>query len=126
MLYTVAGAEWSPASSQDLMDSRQVFYRTRSAVLRVARGRPTLGVALRFDAGRGMVFSQGHAPRGAAAEWTAPALSDQDGRVTILASIPGFLVRSIDPPTLRIHPGTVGQARRPRIAGLVRLGEDRL
>ena len=110
MLYTLAHNDWTPGSPLDGDASRRVFYRTRAAALEASPGRSILAVALRYDAARSTVFA--HAPR--EVPWTAPALIDDSERVTILASIPAFLVRAVTRPTIRLHPGA--RWPLPRIA----------
>lgn len=122
MLYTFAGTMWSKGSPLDFSETRQAFYRTRAAAIRAAKGRAIVAVALCFDAVRGEVHARGHASRDASAAWTAPALMDHAGRITVLAVVPAFLVRSIATPSIHVHGGDAQPVRRPRIADLVRNG----
>ena len=118
MLYTVSESD----RSQDLplisQAPRRVFHRTRAAVKKVAPGRPILAVALSYDATRGEVFARGRSVRGGSPSWTAPALVDRAGGVTVLAPVPAALVRAIEMPSIRVHIGS-GAIPRPRLADLV-------
>ena len=115
MLFTCADSECTSASSLD--SSRKGYFRTRSEVARVAPGLPVVAVALSYDPMRGIVSSHRHG-------WTAPALVDDSGCVTILAPIPSALVKAVETPSIRIHtgaaiprprPGRVGRAAWPMI-----------
>lgn len=123
MLYAVADADWSPGSPPGATASHRSLHRTRAGAARLARGRPTLAVALIYDPTRGAVVAHGRAARDACGGWTAPALIDATGGVTVLAPIPEALVRAIEPATIRIHAGATRAFPRPRIADLV--GQDR-
>lgn len=116
MLYTVACAGWQPGSPLTPASSRSGLFRTRSEARAAAEGRPTLAVALRYDPTRGEVAPQGPSARAAAGPWTAPAIVDTEGRVTVLAAIPADLVRMIGPAEVRAHPGILRLFPRPRAA----------
>lgn len=129
MLYTVAGADWSPGLPLTPAETCAGLFRTREAAGRIAPGRPTLAVALRYDATRGLVVAQPPAARDLPGGWTAPAILNGRGGVTVLATVPSALIRLVGRPRIRMHPAhgngpvgphreTLGLARiRPGFAG---------
>jgi hypothetical protein len=105
MLFTVASAEWSPGLPLRPGETRAGLFRTREAVGRIAAGRPTLAVALRYDPRRGTVIAQAPAARPPDRTWTAPAIADAAGGVKVLSPIPASLVCLVGPARLRLHQG---------------------
>ena len=105
MLFTVASAGWSPGLPLTPAQARAGLFRTREAVARVAAGRPIVGVALRFDEVRGVVVAQPPASRALIGRWSAPAIANDSGGVTLLSTVPEPLVRLVGRPHIRIHRG---------------------
>ena len=101
MLYAAANSSWSPGDSLTPTSTRGGLGRFRSGA--ASADGPTLAVALRYDRTRGVVVSEGLAARGPSGTWSAPAVVDATGSVTVLAAIPAGLVRPVGPPELRIH-----------------------
>ena len=101
MLYTVARMNWAPGDPLTPTAARVGLRRSRGEA-RSADG-PTLAVALRYDRGRGMVVAEGVSARGPHGPWSAPAVVDAAGVVTVLAEIPAGLVRVVGPPEFRGH-----------------------
>ena len=116
MLYAVADVNWSPGTPLPPSSTRGGLYRSRSEAESVAAGRPTLALAVRYDAARGAVFPQGPVARSWASRWSAPAVSDAVGVVTAFGAIPAALVRVAGPAELRCHPGVVHLIPRPHAA----------
>jgi hypothetical protein len=113
MFYTVASAEWSPERALTPVAARGGLYRSRFEAEAIADGRPTLAVALRYDANRGVVLPQGPVARARAGQWSAPAVMDARGSVTVFAAIPAALVRVVGPVEVRSHSGVLRVVPRP-------------
>lgn len=127
MLYTVANEGWSPGSPLPSSPRRAGLYRTRSEAESVAPGCPLLAVAVRYDAGRGVITLASPASAGLPCDWSAPAIVGPSGGVTALASIPPALVRAVGKPRLTVHeghrlPGLSARAALPSRASDTRLG----
>jgi len=118
MLYTIQSADWSTGRPLRPVPNRPVFYRSRAEAERFAAGRPTLAVAVRFDAARGVVVPEGPVARRRTRGWSAPASLDATGAVAVQAAIPGVLVRSNVRAEMRVHPATLNPFPAPHEAGI--------
>lgn len=112
MLYTIASADWSPGRPPPLVQGG--LFRSRSKAGAIA-GRPTLAVALRYDATRGVVVPEGPVARAEVGSWAAPAVVDVRGGVMVLAAIPAALVRVVGPAEVRADPGALRLFPRPHV-----------
>ena len=115
MFYTVASAEWSPERVLAPVAARGSLYRSRFEAEAIADGRPTLALALRYDATRGVVLPQGPVARARAGRWSAPAVMDARGGVRVFAAIPAELVRVVGPAEVRVHSGALRLVPRPHL-----------
>lgn len=115
MLYTVANEGWSQGRPLAPTSARGGLRRSRAEAGAFLAGGPTLAVALRYDGTRGMVVAEGIAARGRNGPWSAPAVVDALGGVTVLTPIPAALVRVIGRPEVRTHPGALRVAPRPHV-----------
>lgn len=102
MLYAIASAEWDPGKPLIPADTRAGLTRRRDVS---PSGRATLALALRYDATRGVVVALPPAAGALSGRWSAPALVDDSGSVTVLSPIPAALIRVVGHPQIRIHPG---------------------
>lgn len=105
MLYAIASADWNPGQPLMPADTRAGLTRTRGGAGGPSSGRATLAVALRYDATRGVVVALPPAAGALAGRWSAPAILDESGGVTVLSPIPAALVRVVGNPRIRIHRG---------------------
>jgi hypothetical protein len=117
MFYTVASESWSVGKPLPPSAERPGLYRSRAGAEEVAAGRPLLIVAVRYDAARGVVVAQDLAFRIPGGLWTAPAIVDDRGIITVLAPIPGELVSLVGRAEIRMHPGTARPLPPPRWSG---------
>lgn len=108
MLFTVASEGWAPGLPLTPAETRVGLFRTRDAAGRVAAGRPTLAVCLRYHPDRGTVTAQPPADRAGTRGWAVQAIEDASGGVTVLGTIPGSLIRLVGPARIRIHAGQDG------------------
>ena len=115
MLYTVAAKSWAPGHPLMPLSARSELYRWRSDVESFDDDRPKLAVAVRYDVARGVVVPEGAVARSLVGPWTAPAVVDGRGVVTVLAPIPGELVRRIGPAEVRAHPRVAWPLARPHV-----------
>ncbi len=113
MLYTIASEAWSPGLPLTPAETPGGLFRTRKAASRIAAGRPTLAVALCHDATRGVVVAQRPAALALGGSWSAPAIVNDSGGVTVLSAVPAALVREVGRPEIRIHPGQADPRPRP-------------
>lgn len=116
MLYTIASADWVPGRPLPAGSTRPGLFRWRSEAEAVAAGRPLLAVALRYDPSRGAVVPAGPVARATAGPWAAPAIVGARGDVSVLALIPGSLVREVGQAELRAHPGRLSAVPRFHLA----------
>jgi hypothetical protein len=91
MLYGVAGPGWKPG--QELSPSDDLLFRTRSEAEAFAPGSRAVAVAVRYDQQWRVVRPQGAAARSTAGPWSAPAVGNSLGGVTVFEAIPAGLVR---------------------------------
>jgi hypothetical protein len=117
MFYTVASEGWSVGQPLPASAERPGLYRSRAGAEEVAAGRPLLVVSVRYDASRGVVVAQDLAFRIPGGLWTAPAIVDDRGVVTVLATIPAELVSVVGQSEIRVHPGTAPASPEPRSIG---------
>lgn len=91
MFYSVASPDWKPG--QPLTPAGALLFRTRSEAESFAPDAPAVEVAVRFDDRLRAVR-----PRDAmAGSWSAPAVGNTLGGVTVFGSIPAELIRpSVD------------------------------
>ncbi len=105
MLYTIASEQWSADRPLTPTQTRVGLYRTRDEAGKLAGGKPTLAVAVRYDATRGTVVATSPTSlRLTGGTWSAPAFVNDSGGVVALCPIPPDLVRRIGPPRLQVHP----------------------
>ena len=106
MLYTTANEQWSADRPLTPAQTRTGLYRTRDEAGKVAEDRPTLAVAVRYDATRGTVVATAPAAfRLVGGSWSAPAFVNDDGGIVALCPIPSALIKKIGPPRFQIHRG---------------------
>ena len=108
MLFTTVDSNGVVGTSLD--SSRRSYSRTRAEAAQFSRGRAIIAVAVSYDATRSIVCSLRHG-------WSAPALVDRAGCITILARIPAALVKVVEAPSIRIHAGS--SLPRPLLADLI-------
>ena len=107
MLYTIAAHDWNHHAPIPTDPGRPGLTRNRprpepsSVAVSGPKARPILAVSIRYDAARGAVFAEGPTSRGPGGAWTAPAVVDELGGVTVLAPIPAALVQAVGPPRVR-------------------------
>jgi hypothetical protein len=94
MFYSVASPDWKPG--EPLTPSGALLFRTRSEAESFAPEAPAVAVAVRFDAMRRIVRPQGRVARATAGTWSAPAVGNSLGAVTVFGTIPANLVRPSD------------------------------
>src|SRR3954451_24615070 len=107
MFYGVASPAWKPG--QALSPADDLLFRTRSEAEAFAPGSMAVAVAVRYDQRWRVVRPQGAAARSTAGPWSAPAVGNSLGGVTVFGAIPAGLVR----------PSTESEALadwRPRVA----------
>jgi hypothetical protein len=92
MFYTVASPEWKPGQPMTL--SATLLFRTKAEAESFAPEASTVALAIRFDESRGLVHPHGPVARATAGGWSAPALGNSRGGLTVLGSIPSSLVRA--------------------------------
>ena len=99
MFYSVASPDWKPG--QPLTPSGALLFRTRSEAELFAPEASAVAVAVRFDATRSEVRPQGAVALATAGAWSAPAVGNTLGGVTVFGAIPANLVRpSVEVETL--------------------------
>lgn len=113
MLYTTPKLDWSPGQTLTPSQARAGLFRTRGEAATTAPGRPTLAVAVRFDAARGVVQATPPAALALPGGWSAPAIVDDRGAVVVFAPVPADLVRLVGPASIRMHAGQREMARGP-------------
>ncbi len=91
MFYTVASPDWKPG--QALTPAGALLFRTRAEAESFAPEASAVAVAVRFDAGRRAVRPQGPVASAKAGDWSAPAVANSLGGVTVFGAIPAALVR---------------------------------
>jgi hypothetical protein len=117
MFYTVASEGWSAGQALWPSAERPGLHRSRAGAEEAAAGRPLLVVSVRYDASRGVVVAQDLAFRIPGGLWTAPAIADDRGVVTVLAPVPAELVSIVGRAEIRVHPGTARPMPEPRPIG---------
>jgi hypothetical protein len=117
MFYTVASEGWSAGHALWPSAERPGLHRSRAGAEEAASGRSLLVVSVRYDASRGVVVAQDLAFRIPGGLWTAPAIVDDRGVVTVLAPIPAELVSMVGRAEIRVHPGTARPMPQPRPIG---------
>jgi hypothetical protein len=90
MLYGVASPAWKPG--QALSPADDLLFRTRSEAEAFAPGSLAVAVAVRYDRQGRVICPQG-AARSTAGPWSAPAVGNSLGGVTVFGAIPAGLVR---------------------------------
>lgn len=91
MFYSVASPDWKPG--QPLTPAGALLFRTRSEAESFAPEASAVAVAVRFDEHRRAVRPQGPVASAKAGRWSAPAVGNTLGGVTVFGSIPATLVR---------------------------------
>ncbi|WP_435010945.1 hypothetical protein P12x_002235 [Tundrisphaera lichenicola] len=92
MFYSVASPDWK--SGQPLNPVGALLFRSRSEAEAFAPDSPTVAVAVRFDQEWRIVRPQGSVAQSVAGSWSAPAVGNALGGVTVFGPIPAGLVRS--------------------------------
>ena len=104
MLYTIANDQWTAENALTPSQARFGLFRTRDEAGKMAEGKPTLAVAVRYDETRGTVVAT---PPGSLrldeGDWSAPAFVNESGGIMPLCPIPPALVKSVGPPQFRVH-----------------------
>ena len=114
MLYTTPNLDWSIGQLLTPAQARSGLFRTRDEAARATPGRPTLAVAVRFDAPRGVVLAMPPASLALSGGWSAPAIVDDRGAIVVFAPIPAALVRLVGPASIRMHAGHRQATSKPR------------
>ena len=91
MFYSVASPDWKPG--QPLNPTGSLLFRTRSEAELFAPEAPTVAVAVRFDPRRCEVVPQGPVASATAGHWSAPAVGNSLGGVSVFGEIPASLAR---------------------------------
>ena len=91
MFYSVASPEWKPG--QPLTPAGGLLFRTRSEAELFAPEAPVVIVAVRFDRKRCEVRPQGPVASATVGAWSAPAVGNSLGGVSVFGPIPTSLVR---------------------------------
>jgi hypothetical protein len=91
MFYSVASLGWEPG--QPLTPAGALLFRTRSEAESFAPGAPAVAVAVRFDGHLRAVSPHGAVDSATAGAWSAPAVGNTLGGVTVFGPIPASLVR---------------------------------
>jgi hypothetical protein len=91
MFYSVASPGWEPG--QPLTPAGALLFRTRSEAESFAPGAPAVAVAVRFDGHLRAVRPHGAVDSATDWVWSAPAVGNTLGGVTVFGSIPASLVR---------------------------------
>jgi hypothetical protein len=117
MFYSVASPDWKPG--QPLTPAGALLFRTRSEAELFAPEAPAVAVAVRFDPGRCEVRPQGPVALATVGPWSAPAVSNSLGGVSVFGAIPASLVRpSVDVETLaNWRPGSEEESSAPTTVG---------
>jgi hypothetical protein len=117
MFYSVASPDWKPG--QPLTPSGALLFRTRSEAESFAPEASAVAVAVRFDARQSMVRPQGPVALATAGDWSAPAVGNMLGGLTVFGAIPANLVRpSVEVEALaRWRPESEDESHRTARAG---------
>ena len=91
MFYSVASPDWKPG--QPLSPSGALLFRSRSEAESFAPEASAVAVAVRFDPRRSEVRPQGPVASAKAGPWSAPAVGNSLGGVSVFGAIPASLVR---------------------------------
>jgi hypothetical protein len=91
MFYSVASPGWKPG--QPLNPSGALLFRTKAEAELFAPEAPAVAVAVRFDPRRCEVRPQGPVASATAGNWSAPAVGNSLGGVSIFGEIPPSLIR---------------------------------
>jgi hypothetical protein len=91
MFYSIASPDWKPG--QPLTPSGALLFRTRSEAELFAPESPAVAVAVRFDPRRSEVRPQGPVASATAGPWSAPAVGNSLGGISVFGAIPASLVR---------------------------------
>ena len=86
MFYSVASPDWKPG--QPLTPAGALLFRTRSEAESFAPEAPAVAVAVRFDERRRAVRPQGPVASATAGHWSAPAVGNSLGGVTVFGADP--------------------------------------
>ena len=91
MFYSVASPGWKPG--QPLIPAGALLFRTKAEAELFAPEAPAVAVAVRFDPRRFEVRPQGPVASATAGNWSAPAVGNSLGGVSVFGEIPPSLVR---------------------------------
>jgi hypothetical protein len=91
MFYSVASPDWKPG--QPLTPAGALLFRTRWEAELFAPEAPTVAVAVRFDPKQCEVRPQGPVASATAGDWSAPAVGNSLGGISVFGTIPASLVR---------------------------------
>jgi hypothetical protein len=117
MLYSVASPDWKPG--QSLTPTGALLFRTKAEAELFAPEAQAVAVAVRFDPRRCEVRPQGPVALATAGPWSAPAVSNSLGGVSVFGAIPASLVRpSVEVETLvQWRPGSDEEPTAPATVG---------
>lgn len=101
MFYSVASPDWKPG--QPLTPSGALLFRTRSEAETFAPECRAVAVAVRFDPKRSEVRPQGPVASATVGPWSAPAVSNSLGGVSVFGPIPASLVRPVGSSESLVH-----------------------
>ena len=93
MFYSVASPDWKPG--QPLAPTGALLFRSRAEAESFAPEAPVVTVSVRHDASTRSVVPQGCGSAGVGA-WSARAVGNRLGGVTVFGTIPAALIHSRD------------------------------
>jgi hypothetical protein len=100
MFHCVASPDWTPG--RPLAPAGCLLFRSRAEAAQFAPGLAVVAVAVRFDGRRGLVRPRGSVGSETAGSWSARAVENALGGLTVFEAIPATLVRpsaESEPPT---------------------------
>ncbi len=91
MFYSVASPDWKPG--QPLTPAGALLFRSRAEAESFAPEATVVGVAVRYDTTTRIVVAD--SSRSVAARWSAVAVSNKLGGITVFGSVPAALVHDL-------------------------------
>ncbi|WP_435017131.1 hypothetical protein TA3x_004724 [Tundrisphaera sp. TA3] len=93
MFYSVASPDWKPG--EPLTPAGALLFRTRAEAEAFSPDSATVAVAVRFDEKKRLIRPQGPVATATAGAWSAAAVANSLGGVTVFGVIPPSLVRPL-------------------------------
>jgi hypothetical protein len=117
MFYAVASPGWRPG--QPLNPSGGLLFRSKAEAESFAPEALAVAVAIRYDARRSEIRPQGPVASASAGPWSAPAVANSLGDVSVFGSIPSALIRLASEVEVlaRWRPESEEESSRPARAG---------